>query len=74
MRARRPTVAEVSILRNGVTLAAIATPLALVALLEQTKGNRWWALGGFALAFNYSYHWGFLNFKHSGPFQRISSN
>jgi hypothetical protein len=45
-----------------VTLAVVATPLAMDRLLARTGADRSLALLGIPLAFGFSFYWGFLNF------------
>lgn len=50
-----------------VTLAVLALPLALLALLRAAGADRWWALLALPLAFGFSFLWGFVNFLVAAP-------
>jgi len=49
------------------TIAVVALPLSILFAVRHVGGHPWWALPGFALAFNFSFHWGFLNFALGTP-------
>lgn len=45
-----------------LTIAVLAQPFALLALIRRAGGDTWWALAGFPLALGFSFRFGFLNF------------
>jgi hypothetical protein len=54
-------------LKLVLTLAVLGLPLSLLGLLQVTRGDRWWSLVGFPLAFGYAFLWGFFNYVVAVP-------
>jgi hypothetical protein len=54
-------------LKLVLTLAVLGLPLSLLRLLHATRGDRWWSLVGFPLAFGYPFLWGFFNYVVAIP-------
>ena len=50
-----------------LSLAAVATPWAMVKWLRTLRGEAWWGLFGFPLTFGFGYLWGFLSFVFVMP-------
>lgn len=50
-----------------LTLAVLGLPLSLWRLLDAARGDRWWALLGFPLAFGYAFLWGFFSYVVALP-------
>lgn len=50
-----------------LTLAVVGLPLAMRSLLRRSGGLQDWSYLGFALAFGFSWTWGFLNFALAIP-------
>lgn len=50
-----------------VWLTIMLLPLALRSLLMRGRGDVWWSLLGFPLAYGYAFYWGFLNFSLAIP-------
>jgi hypothetical protein len=49
-------------LKLVLTLSVLGLPWSLWRLLEASRGDRWWSLVGFPLAFGYSFLWGFFSY------------
>ena len=50
-----------------VSLVVLGLPLAMHHLLKTVRGEVWWSLLGFPLAFGYSFYWGFVNMLVAVP-------
>lgn len=50
-----------------ITLAVVAMPLSMYALMRQAGRSPWWSLLGLPLAFSYSFYWGFVNYVLATP-------
>jgi hypothetical protein len=50
-----------------VTLAILALPVSMQVLLDRWRGDRFWALLGFPLAFGVAFYWGLFNYLVAVP-------
>jgi len=51
-----------------LSIAAVATPWAMIKWLRGLGGEPWWGLFGFPLAFGFGYLWGLVSFVFVMPF------
>jgi hypothetical protein len=52
----------VTALECVLSVAVVAVPLSVLALLKRVDGDRWWSLCTFPVAYSFCFYWGFLNF------------
>ena len=50
-----------------LSIAAIATPRAMIRWLRSVGGEPWWGLFGFPLTFGFAYQWGLFSFTLATP-------